>query len=139
MKNWKKNSFVWPGVLALGIAVYYFGQGEMVWGWSIAAAAILMTLNFWLLKRIGLAMLSDDSGRQIKGGFLMVVKLLGLFAAVYFCTRYFPIDPLVFGISAAAMVMLTAVMMSIFQPTIETLTFEDRPFEDRSLEAQGDH
>ncbi|HMQ11545.1 MAG TPA: hypothetical protein PKC21_09650 [Oligoflexia bacterium] len=83
----------------------YFVSGQTA-ARSVICGAGLMYLNFLLLFKIGkMIFMAKKSGEQVKGGFLLLLKLLGLFAGAYICLTYMNLDALWFALAATGMIL----------------------------------
>lgn len=92
----------------LATAGAYFISGQMA-ARSVICGAGLMYLNFLMLFKIGkMIFAAKQSGEQAKGGILLVLKLLGLFAAAYICLTYMHLDALWFALAATGMILTIA-------------------------------
>jgi hypothetical protein len=81
-------------------------------GVGLTAGTLLMTLNFFVLRRLSAFILTGLPKQMRLATLLLLLKLGLFFTAVWLCMTYLPMSPFAFGIGAALIVLVLVVSAS---------------------------
>lgn len=101
------------GAVVAGAAVVGFGAFSSDVGLGLTVGALLMGVNFLVLRRLTSFILGGVPSKVGLAVGLLFVKLLLFFGAVWLAMTYLPMNVFAFGLGAALILLSVSVMATL--------------------------